>query len=201
MNNHNGRNMFENYEKYLTFLNSELEKFFTAQAPYIFCKRGCSKCCQNAEFPYSELEAAYLCRGFKQLDENTQNIISNNINKIKQEKAAFKGTKFLYTCPFLTDNACSVYQYRGIICRTFGLIANDDSEKAKLPFCFSEGLNYSNVVDLEKNQITQEKYIQSGIKTPPLGYNISYDFLTNPKFESIFKINFGGKKPLIDWFL
>lgn len=193
--------MFEDYEKFLAFLNKKLEKFFSEQAPYIFCKKGCSKCCQNAEFPYSQLEASYLAEGFKNLDFETQTKINSNIEKIKQEKESFKGTKFLYTCPFLIDNVCSVYEYRGIICRTFGLIANSSSENAKLPFCYSEGLNYSNVVDMEKNQITQEKYLQSGIKNEPLGYNISYDFLTAPKIENVFNIKFGDKKPLIDWII
>jgi Fe-S-cluster containining protein len=193
--------MFENYEKYLAFLNNKLEKFFNEQAPYIFCKKGCSKCCRNAEFPYSELEAKYLYEGFKKLDSSTQTVINNNIERIKNEKAVFNGAKFLYTCPFLINDVCSLYNYRGIVCRTFGLIANTNSENAKLPFCHSEGLNYSNVVDMEKNQITQEKFLQSGFKTEPLGYNVSYDFLTSPKTENVFNIKFGDKKPLIDWFL
>ena len=193
--------MFENYEKFLVFLNKKLEKFFSDQSPYIYCKKGCSKCCQNAEFPYSQLEASYLAEGFKKLDFQIQAKINNNIEQIKKEKAAFSGAKFLYTCPFLIDNTCCVYDYRGIVCRTFGLIANSNSENAKLPFCYRDGLNYSNVVDLEKNQITQEKYLQSGIKTEPLGYNVSYDFLTDKKTENVFNIKFGEKKPLIDWLL
>lgn len=193
--------MFKNYEKYLAFLNNKLDKFFSEQAPYIFCKKGCAKCCMNAEFPYSQLEAEYLKEGLKKLEPSVQTLINENIKQISNRKKEFNGTKFLYTCPFLIDNICSLYEYRGIVCRAFGLIANSNSENAKLPFCYCDGLNYSNVVDLEKNQITQEKYIQSGIKTEPLGYNVSYDFLTAPKIENVFNIKFGDKKPLIDWFL
>ena len=193
--------MFENYEKYLAFFNKELNKFFKEQEPYIFCKKGCAKCCKNAEFPYSELEVNYLKNGFKLLDKTKQNIIYKNIESVKKAKAEFNGSKFLYTCPFLADDICCIYEYRGVVCRTFGLIANDNSKNAKLPFCYSEGLNYSNVVDIEKKQITREKYLQTGIKTEPLGYNISYDFLTSPKFEKVFNIKFGDKKPLIDWFI
>ena len=51
---------FENYEKYLKFVQEKLNKFFEAQSPYISCKKGCAFCCKNAQFPYSELEFNYL---------------------------------------------------------------------------------------------------------------------------------------------
>ena len=62
--------MFENYEKYLEFLNLKLQGFFENQKPYIFCKKGCAKCCKNAQFPFSCVEVAYLTSKLKTLDEN-----------------------------------------------------------------------------------------------------------------------------------
>ena len=61
------RAMLQNYEKYLEFLNTKLNKFFEQQEPYIFCKDGCSLCCQNAQFPYSLLEVQYLLKGLFEL--------------------------------------------------------------------------------------------------------------------------------------
>ncbi len=190
----------ENYKLFLYYLNKKLDSHFEEQKPYIFCKKGCAKCCQNAEFPYSKLEATYLKLGFVKLDNETRELVTKNIAKIKKEKMEFKGDKFLYTCPFLIDNVCSVYDYRGVVCRTFGLISVRDDTTANLPFCHNLGLNYSNVVDHETNKITSEKWLQTGIETEPHGFkDISYDYLTGKDFEEKFDIKFEEKRPLIEW--
>ena len=191
----------ENYQLFLYYLNKKLDSLFEEQKPYIFCKKGCAKCCNNAEFPYSKLEAAYIKTGFIKLDNKIRDVVIENIAKIKKEKIEFNGDKFLYTCPFLIDNVCCVYNYRGIICRTFGLITDYDDNIANIPFCHRYGLNYSNVFDNEKNKITKEKWLQSGIETEPHGFNdITYDVLTSKDYEEKFDIKFEEKKPLIDWF-
>ena len=193
--------MLENYKKYLSFIMPKLDKFFDEQKPYIFCKKGCAKCCKNAEFPFSALEISYLFEGIDRLDIDTQNIITEKIKKINADKDKFAGEKFLYDCPFLINDVCSVYENRGLICRTFGLIwATDNDEKAQLPFCYTENLNYSNVVDFKRNRISQEKCDELGYEKQPHGYNISYNFLTSKDMEEAFKISFGDKKPLVDWF-
>ena len=43
-------------------------------------------------------------------------------------------------------------------------------------------------------------WIKLKLVDEPLGFNISYKFLTDPDFEKSFKFEFGDKKPLIDWF-
>lgn len=193
--------MLKNYEKYLAFIMPKIEKFFDEQAPYIFCQKGCAKCCKNAEFPFSALEISYLFEGIDKLDTDIQNIITNKVKQINAQKDNFNGEKFLYDCPFLIDDVCSVYDYRGLVCRTFGLIAaKAGKDDAELPFCYEENLNYSNVVDFEKNVISKEKCENSGYEIEPQGYNVSYEFLTSERMEKEFGINFGDKKPLIDWF-
>ena len=191
-----------NYLEYLSFLEIKLQKFFEEQKPYIFCKKGCAKCCKNAEFPYSFAEIQYLMTGFLRLDDQTKLIISKNLTKIAEKKETFKGEngeKFYYDCPFLIDNSCSVYPYRGIVCRTFGLIANIEGENPKVPFCCNEGQNYSNVYDESTNQLSTKKVRELGFENEPVGYNISYEFLTNTDFEEKFNFRFGEKKPLLEW--
>ena len=34
------------YEYYLTAIQKQLGAFFEEQSPYIFCKEGCSHCCE-----------------------------------------------------------------------------------------------------------------------------------------------------------
>ncbi len=192
--------MFENYLKYLDFLNTKISKFFNEQSPYIFCKKGCSYCCQHAEFPYSKIEAEYLKSGLRTIDKEIYNTVKSNIHAVLSEKETNKADKFLYTCPFLINNICSIYTYRGIICRTFGLLSIAANGNVKVPFCSSLGLNYSNILDKNTNTLSSEMVKQCGYNSKPLGYNINYDFLTGKKTEELFNIEFGEKKSLIDWF-
>ena len=191
--------MLENYVTYLNFLSGKFEKFFEKQKPFIFCKKGCGKCCKNAEFPYTQIEAEYLMLGVWQLDNDTKKIIANNVQKIKQQKAEFKGEVFKYDCPFLINDVCVVYNFRGIVCRSFGLMTVGKNDKIKVPFCYKEGLNYSNVMVDKK--ISPEKVKALGVEEEPAAFNVSYDFLTDPDFERGFNFTFGEKKPLIDWLI
>ena len=192
--------MLENYLKYLKIIDSKLEKFFEIQKPYIFCKVGCSQCCKNAQFPYSEIEIEYLMQGAMELDDKTRKLIHSNIEKILKEKKNFKGDIFKYDCPFLINDACSVYKNRGIVCRAFGLLSIGENNKIKIPFCHHQNGNYSNVIEKGTSEITQESYKKSGIEQEPKAYNVSYKFLTKPEFEDGFNFKFGEKKALIDWF-
>ncbi len=194
--------MLNNYLDYLVFIDKKLEKFFNKQKDYIFCKKGCGLCCQNAQFPYSKIEMQYLFLGAKELPKEIFDKIEANIEKILKNKKDFKGEKFVYDCPFLIGNVCSVYDFRGIICRSFGLmsIIQGTDKKNQVPFCYAKGLNYSNVIDPETKQVSAEKFKLTGIEEEPLAFNVSYDFLTGKDFEEAFKFEFGEKKPLIDWF-
>lgn len=193
--------MLNNYKLYLDFLNGKLQKFFEAQSPYIACKRGCAKCCQNGEYPFSQIEFEYIMKGFSILPAEKRQVILNRIAETKLAKKNFTGEKFLYECPFLVNNECAVYDHRGIICRSFGLIYTVEGEdKPKVPFCVYQGLNYSNVFDPETGMIPTEKYKSLNIPQEPLAYNVGYEFLTNEDFGKLYKFRFGEKKPLIDWF-
>ena len=191
----------ENYLVYLAYIGRKLEKYFNDQAPYIFCKKGCARCCQYGDYPFSKLEMDYLMSGFAKLTPEQKQTILNNIEKTKEEKRNYTGEQFAYQCPFLLNNECSVYEHRGIICRTFGLISSRENENSKIPFCAYEGLNYSNVLDAENGIISEEKFLALNVEQEPLAYNIRYKTLTNQNFEEVFKIKFGEVKSLIDWFM
>lgn len=193
--------MLESYCKYLEFLDTKLVGFFNSQKPFIFCQKGCAKCCKHAEFPYSVTEMRYLFEGIEKLDIETQEKIEENLKKIIEAKQKYKGKKFLYDCPLLIDNICSVYDYRGVICRSFGLMTNYENEKFRAPFCAFEGLNYSNVLNLRKHTISTRKYKKLKVQEEPLGFNVSYKFLTDEAFEKKFNFVFGEKRPMIEWFV
>ena len=194
--------MQDNYIQYLFDVTKELNKFFEAQKNYIFCKKGCAKCCKNAVFPYTEVEFNLLIRGMMNLDKKLQPQIMDKVEEIIQAKKFTTEKPFVYDCPFLINDVCSVYNYRGLICRAFGLMSfkKGSNEKTKVPFCAFEGLNYSNVVDVDTQIVSGEKVKATGFETEPLAYNISYSTLTDESKAKSYGFTFGESKPLIDWF-
>lgn len=190
--------MFKNYLDFLRVLMGNLDKYFKDQAPYISCKAGCAKCCSNGDYPFSEMELSLLKVGFSQLDEDTKNAILSNIEQIKHEKEISDKDPFTYKCPFLINNMCSVYDFRGIICRTFGLIYIKEGAKAQIPFCAYEGLNYSMILDKDTNMLDADKMKDLGITVEPKEYNVHYSFLTSDRVAHAFGFEFGEKSSLID---
>ena len=190
-----------NIDKYLEFLDyfqNMLNRDFADQAPYIKCKMGCAKCCQNGNYPFSQLEVEFLKQEFKTLAPELKQKILGKIKDLIDKKNNSKEDPFMHECPFLVDNVCSVYNNRGIICRTFGLIYFNDSERMQMPFCAFEGLNYSEVMDFEKNIITEEKLAESGITVEPKSFNLDYKKVTDDKIAHSFGFSYGEKGPLLD---
>ena len=114
--------MLNNYLTYLNYITNKLNKFFEQQKDYISCKRGCALCCKDAEFPYSAIEMQLLLNGFNSLDREVKNKVETNIQEILKKKKEHKEGRFVYDCPFLINNVCSIYEYRGVVCRSLGLM-------------------------------------------------------------------------------
>ena len=193
--------MFEKYELYLFALNQKLLKFFENQKEYICCKSGCCYCCCDGNYPYTKIEAEYLKFGLQRLSPFLQNQIQQKILKIKKEKLDWNKdiADFIYECPLLIDNKCSVYSYRGIICRTFGLAYFDKNNKTKVPNCVFKGLNYAKVYDPKTKLISTELYKKEGYKNEPVAFNLSLKFLYDNEITDYIGIDFGEVKPMVDW--
>ena len=184
----------KNYTKFLYFLDCDLEKIFKNQEEYICCKDGCSYCCEDGEYPFSMLEYEYLMKGFDSLDINTQKKINENISNVK------KNGKASYKCPFLIDKRCSVYKYRGIICRTFGVLSEKANGNLAVPFCYSLGLNYSKVYDEKTQKISLDMIMKNNYKTFPHPFNLRLSNIINMDITKELELDFGEIKRLIDWF-
>ena len=190
----------EKYRIYLKYLDGKLGEYFKEQSPYIFCKAGCSSCCEKGEYPFTEIEFSFLMLGTQTLDKTTVFRIEENIKKIRADKKRNKDKKFLHACPFLIDKKCSLYDFRGIICRSHGLAFFSKNENILVPACVDEGLNYSNVYDFENRTISSEKYKQLGIKQEPLAHNVGVYYLTDNEITKTLGLNFGEIKPMYEFF-
>lgn len=185
--------MLNAYEKFLEEFDKRLESYFESQKPYIKCRQGCSKCCETGEYPFSRLEAEYLMRAFIRLPKNVKDIIRASIEQLKEDKKNSKSERFLYKCPFLVNNLCSLYKYRGIVCRTHGLAYHEDgTNNLKLPECARFGLNYSEVFNKSDNSI----YIGNTIKE-----QLKIDKVLRSTSAQKYKLECGAIRPLIEWFL
>jgi len=189
------------YSIFLHMLNKELMKMFNEQSEFICCKEGCSYCCERGEYPFSELEFDYLMSGYKLLDNSTKSIIKNNIEELKNTKAKNKDKIFMHKCPFLINKRCSVYENRGIICRTFGLLCEHNDERLTIPFCHEYGLNYSKVYDNELGQIVDKKNGEKIADTEPKAYRIQRDNIMSLSISKELNLSWGSSKTLLDYLL
>ena len=160
------------YQAFLRTIDNKIEKYFTLYNEYIFCKRGCTFCCENGDYPLSQLELEYLMQGYIALDNNIKIQVQNNIKNMQ------KGGK----CPFLIKNECSVYNYRPIICRVHGLAYICKDNIVKLPYCVNYNLNYAKYYN---NEQIQFEPIDENLDTT----NILKD------------LNYGEIKNLYDWLI
>jgi len=179
--------MLKRYEKFLKDFDKKLKKYFEEQAEHICCKEGCAGCCEIGDYPFTQLEMMYLMTGFQKLPKETQEIVRNSMLEVKKNKVS---SHMYYKCPFLVNKKCSVYKYRGITCRTFGLayLVDKKNKQVKIPECVNEGLNFSKVYDGTEIQIN------------PIKENLDLPSVTKSKIAKNHKLEFGESRSLVDWF-
>jgi len=183
----------ENFEKFLKSVDEDLKKIFDYQKEYIFCKKGCSLCCKQGDYPMSELEFKYMMKAYEKLDEETKSKIQKNIKTAKQ------GDIDSYTCPFLIDNSCSVYSHRPFVCRTFGVLTEDAFGNPSFPFCTKQGLNFSQIYDKEKQHLSAELVDMNKFKIFPKIFRLSNKVIMNLPYAKELGLNFGEAKRMIEF--
>ena len=178
--------MLKRYEEFLKNLDKRLDKYFEEQCEFVKCKAGCSACCEVGEYPFSKLELEYLLLGYSKLPLPTKILIREEITKLK------KSNPKMHKCPFLIDKKCSVYPYRGIVCRTHGLAwFDEDKNRIMLPYCANMGLNYAKVFDRE----TGEVFLQNPIKE-----RLRIDSILTSDEAKNFNLEIDEIRPLLKWF-
>ena len=73
-----------NYISFLKDLDARLDKYFKQHSKFIYCKKGCSHCCEKGDYPISEIELEYLMQGYLKLNNETKIVIQDNFSKIKK---------------------------------------------------------------------------------------------------------------------
>jgi len=99
----------------------------------IQCGPGCSDCCSQL-FQITEVEAAFLSAGVRTLPEVQQNQLRERAGRYLEARARLvsekgeqeawgglppEGTRL--ACPALDEGICTVYEWRPLICRKYGI--------------------------------------------------------------------------------
>lgn len=173
---------FEKYKVLLASLIPALDAHFENQKEYIKCKIRCSHCCQKGYYPVTRPEAKLMKEGFQKLAPALQEEITQKAGQLTRQRDEFikEGNeliKFKYCCPFLTDDKCSIYEHRPMICRMQGLLKTSISGGFDMPACVYIGLNYANIYDEKNKYLSDEKIAELNLKERPSALGFSYEYL------------------------
>jgi Fe-S-cluster containining protein len=119
--------VFRYYRQLLEQVDKWTAEMIRRYQAHLMCRKGCDLCCQR-KFSVSAVEAYKIASLFHELPATVQRAV----RKRKQ------------SCSFLVKGACSVYESRPIICRTYGLPSLHRNEKAEGEISWCE-LNFTNV--------------------------------------------------------
>lgn len=82
-----------------------VDEFSAHRAPYVACAEGCASCCKmNVQI--TSVEAARITAGTGRRAHSLQ-------RSVRHPDGKFAGQ----ACPFLKDEACSIYEHRPFVCR------------------------------------------------------------------------------------
>ena len=121
--------VFRYYRQLLEQVDKWTAEMIQRYKTHLACRKGCDLCCQR-KFSVSAVEAYNIASQFRQLPAELQ-------RAVRKRKSS---------CAFLVKGACSVYEARPAICRTYGLPSLHRNEKMEPGISWCE-LNFTNVPD------------------------------------------------------
>jgi len=147
----------------------EFERNRRLHGSRIQCRPGCSECCHQL-FQITEIEAAHISRGVKELEPEPRERMAARAHGFLEPRKALvtasgepeawgslppPGTRL--ACPALQDGMCQIYEFRPLICRKFGMPLFNPAKPDRIYAC---GLNFREGEEIEDPQLIQ---IQTGI--------------------------------------
>ena len=130
----------------------------------ISCRRGCTDCCHHL-FPITELEAALISTGAKNLPAEKRKSIESRARKYSEERVKLLSERKVedawgslpppgsrLACPALEDGACQIYDHRPLICRKYGIPLYNPQKPDRVFAC---ELNFQPGEEIDDSQLVQ----------------------------------------------
>lgn len=126
--------MSDSYRKILDRADRHFASITSAQPQNLMCRLGCTMCCHGL-FEIGAADVSLIADGLDSLPAADREALIRRAGEIIEktshpdlrgcepdEKEAFFARSENVPCPALgPDGACSIYEWRPIVCRTFGL--------------------------------------------------------------------------------
>ena len=149
-------------QELIQIVNAALADAFQKSSKWLACKPGCSQCCHGV-FAINQLDAIRLRKGLAELEtqdpERAARIrkrvldtvarlsedypgdpVSGILDEDDTDEAAKRWDDFANAepCPVLdpATGTCELYEYRPVICRTFGPALKSDGDLGHCELCF-----------------------------------------------------------------
>lgn len=159
----------ERYQRGVEHWEKEFERNRALHGQRIRCRRGCDDCCHQL-FQITELEAAQVSRGVRQLPADLQDLLRSRATAYQQKRAELVASRgqveswgalqpegLRLPCPALLDGACTIYDSRPMICRKFGVPLWNPDRPGRVHAC---QLNFQDGEEIQDGQLIQ---IQTGL--------------------------------------
>ena len=173
--------MIDRYLEICTLVEKEFQRNRALHGDRIHCRAGCSDCCHQL-FQITEIEAAHISRALQSLDASTRKRLQDSAYHYIEARSKLvansgepeawgslppPGTRL--PCPALVEGVCSIYEYRPLICRKFGIPLFNPDRPGRVYAC---ELNFRDGEEIDDPGLVQ---IQTGIhqqwKKVQAGYN------------------------------
>lgn len=133
-------------------------------AAKIHCQKGCTDCCHHL-FRITELEAAQISKGLKELGPELRLGLEERARKYQVERARMLENHAVpdawgtlpqpgmrLACPALADGVCQIYSHRPLVCRKYGIALYNPQKPDQIFAC---ELNFKPGEEIEDSQLIQ----------------------------------------------
>jgi Fe-S-cluster containining protein len=169
--------MIGSFQRICNLIEVEFARNRMLHGARIQCGPGCSDCCSQL-FQITEVEAAVLSAGVRTLPETQQNQLQERASAYLEARARLvsekgeqeawgglppEGTRL--ACPALDGGICTVYEWRPLICRKYGIpLYNPDKPNrvfaCERNFRAGEEINDGALIQIQTGMHTEAKGLQ-----------------------------------------
>jgi Fe-S-cluster containining protein len=152
----------DRYLEVVAAVDAEFARNLKLHGDRIHCRAGCSDCCHQL-FQISPIEAAYIAAGVQRLHPADRDALRSRAEVYIDARRKLVtttgepeswgnlppvGTRL--ACPALIDGACSIYEYRPLICRKFGMPLYNPDKPGRIFAC---ELNFKDGEEIQDREL------------------------------------------------